>query len=427
MPIRTHVLRNPTFWPTALMVAAMATLVQSFVTIKLVFLCLFLLAAATVACLSKPVPIYPRLMWFYVVLVVLGATWAMVGLANGNFVEGVTDAVRLYVVWSLAFVLLYSLLRSTSSLGALHAGIVLAGISIPALNLVGLADQLGGLGLMAASTREELQLYVGILDGYIRINSNNIGALFLIVPYLVSLQFHSEGTRKNTALTKISLALSLLLTAASGRRALWLVVGLTPLTILCLSFLGGIYPAMTVRRRRLLIAYCLSTVCAAGALAMFWSRVDDVGALQHLQAAFSAEDERTIQRGYLTDSFAEAPVLGSGFGAYAGYRRSEQRPWTYELTYHQMLFNIGLTGTSLLLCLFGFYSALVLGLIRRFRKTSATPFALLVGLCSLLIGAYSNPYLGSFDYLFFVGLLPYLSTFRGGFPSGREPVGIPVA
>jgi hypothetical protein len=53
--------------------------------------------------------------------------------------------------------------------------------------------------------------------------------------------------------------------------------------------------------------------------------------------------------------------------------------------------------------------------LRIFKRGSAIPFGLIIGLISLLIGSSSNPYLGSFDLLFFVGVLPYLSTFRRGF------------
>jgi hypothetical protein len=31
------------------------------------------------------------------------------------------------------------------------------------------------------------------------------------------------------------------------------------------------------------------------------------------------------------------------------------------------------------------------------------------------MGTYTNPYFGGFDTLFFIGFLPYLSTFRNGF------------
>jgi len=110
--------------------------------------------------------------------------------------------------------------------------------------------------------------------------------------------------------------------------------------------------------------------------------------------------------------------VGAGLGAYAGYPRNEDRPWTYELTYHQMLFNMGALGVGLIASLFLAYFALVVRLIRSFPDHAAVPFALLLAVISLLIGSYSNPYVRSFDFLFFVGLLPFMSTFTQGFGQG---------
>lgn len=151
----------------------------------------------------------------------------------------------------------------------------------------------------------------------------------------------------------------------------------------------------------------------------------DVGAISHLKQAFSSEDGRTIQKPFLVDGFLESPVFGSGFGAAAVYVRDNERPWAgYELTYYQMLFNLGTVGVLFLGALFSFYFGMVVRLIRKFKKGATVPFALLVAYCSFFVGAYSNPYFGSFDLLFFVGLLPFLSTFQSGFDQFEPKVGV---
>jgi hypothetical protein len=111
-----------------------------------------------------------------------------------------------------------------------------------------------------------------------------------------------------------------------------------------------------------------------------------------------------------------------GFGAAVGYQRSADRPWIYELTYYQMLLHAGLLGVAILGVLILSYGVFITSILRTYKHESAIPFGLIVGVISLLIGANSNPYLASFDLLFFVGFLPYLSTFRRGFTqveSGR--------
>ena len=299
---------------------------------------------------------------------------------------------------------------------------IVSGILICAINFFGVGNQLGGWGLIPAQARESLSLLVGIHDGYVQITSNNIGSLFVIVPYLISLQFRSDASEANSVTAKVSLVLCLILVAISGRRALWLVVALAPFTILLISAVTGGTAFLRPGAKRLVAGYfALAVVILAVALATP-ARIQEVGYIRHLAEAFSAQDERAIQKGYLVAAFEESPILGSGLGANAGYSRSEDRPWTYELTYHQLLFNIGIVGFAALSGLIAAYFAMVANLLRKFPDGTAVPFGLLVGFSSLLIGAYSNPYLRSFDFLFFVGLLPYLATFRSGFKERGTPV-----
>ena len=403
--------------PAVMFVASIATLVQSYVLVKLFFLAVFLLTAIVRVALRKTrFAVHPRLVLFYLWIGVAGIVWAIVGLLHpGNYVQGNLDALKLYVTWSAAFVILYTLLRAEPSLRLLHAAVVSSAILISVINLVGLADEIGSWGLISESIREELELYVGIHTGYIQITSNNIGALFVIVPYLLSLQFRADAGKVNSAFMKVALALSLVAVAVSGRRALWLAVVLTPCTILLLSGLTGSYGLLKIGGRRFLLICTLAAVAGLSVVLLVPDEIPELGSLVRLNEAFSSENERGIQKAYLIDGFMESPILGSGFGAYAGYLRSYERPWTYELTYYRLLFNMGIVGTASLGTLFFLYFALVIRILRRFKDGSAIPFGLLVGFCSLLLGSYSNPYFGSFDYIFFVGLLPYLSTFRGGF------------
>ncbi|MDP9268926.1 MAG: hypothetical protein M3P27_11470 [Acidobacteriota bacterium] len=418
-------------WPTVtavMFVASMATLLRSYVAIKLLFLLLFLIASLLSITLRRPqVVVYRRLVLFYLWLGLAAAVWAVIGLLHpDNFAEGATDALRLYVVWSAAFVVLYTLLRVGPSLRLIHAAMVIAGILIPIINFVGLYGEINHAGLISEDMRQELSMKFGIGDNLIVISSHNIGAMFLIAPYLLSMQFRTdEGDSKaNSILTKLALVLSLILVAISGRRALWLLVAFTPFAVLLLSRLTGGYGLMKAGRRRFLLAYAAAGVIGLSMLFILPDDALDIPSVEHLKYAFSSKDERTILAPYLINGFMESPILGVGFGGYAGYLRNSQRPWTYELTYHTLLFNTGLVGATFLLALFSIYLWFVLKLLRRFKDGSAIPFGLIIALGCLLVGAYSDPYLGSFDTLFFVGLLPYLSTFQQGFDQPRLAAGV---
>lgn len=403
--------------PAILLIVAMATLVHAYLAVKLVIMAVFFLAIAIDASLGRvSVLAYQRLVRFYLSTAVIGIVWAIVGLAHpANYAQGTYDALRLYVFWSAAFLLLYSLLRTGASLQVVHRAVCIAGVLIPVINFLALYDLFSGAGIIPISVRQELALEVGIGDGYIQFGGANISSMFVIAPYLLALQFHGERRKSNTAFTKVALVLSMLLVLLSGRRALWIVVALTPGIILLLSSLTGNNASMAAGGRRFLWACTFASVLGLGTVITLRESGSESPLVTRIKAAFSAEDERTIQKPYLIDAFTQSPAFGSGFGGYAGYRRNEEKPWTYELTYYTMLFNLGVIGTASLFGLFAAYFVFVIQLLRRFRRDSAIAFGLLVGCCCLLVGAYSNPYLGGFDSLFLVGLLPYLSTFHRGF------------
>lgn len=405
-------------------IAALATLVQSHIAVKVGLLLLFLAFWGISILAGRAVRVQPWLLVFYAVLASLGLLWGVVGLMHsGNYVRGVLDAVRLYAVWSGAFLLLFTLLRCDDGLGIFHRAFVVAGIAIPIINAVGIADFAFNWGVVSAATRTEMELFVGFHDGYVRLSTINIGAMFLIAPYLMAQRvLRSEGTRIGRIET-LSLVLSVLLVAVSGRRALWIVVAGAPVLILALAWLTGVLPRMRRGSRRALIGYTAVALGGGAFAATAPALVASSGGIKHLASAFSSQDERSIQKGFLLRAYAAEPLLGSGFGAYAGYVRSDDAPWTYELTYQQLLFNMGTVGTIALVALFSGFLIIVFQNLRREALGDPTGFALLIAWISLLIGAYSNPYLRSFDYLFFAGLLPFLATYGSGFrSSAREPL-----
>lgn len=407
--------------PTVLLIASLATLVQSYIAIKLAFLTLFFFAAVIDGSFRETIGVYPRLICFYLMVGIIGIVWAFVGLFNQEtYFVGVTDALRLYIAWSAVFVVLYTLLRSQSSLQLIHRGLIVAGILISLMNFVGVLDQISHSGVVPESVSEELSQRIGLYDGYIQITSRNIASLFFLVPYLISVQVRADSVEAKSISTKLSLMLCLILTVISGRRALLLVVALTPFTILFISALSGNLGLIKIGARRLFLGYTIALAVGIGVVAIQPKFLPELLYVQHIQDAFSAADERTIQKPFLIEGFERSPIIGLGFGAAVGYQRNAERPWIYELTYYQMLLQVGLLGVAILGALILSYGVFITSILRTFKRGSAVPFGLIVGVISLLIGANSNPYLASFDALFFVGFLPYLSTFRRGFTQAES-------
>lgn len=104
---------------------------------------------------------------------------------------------------------------------------------------------------------------------------------------------------------------------------------------------------------------------------------------------------RAQQSAELLNGWGDHPFLGSGLGGVlaSGFTRSDERPWAFELQYHQLLFNMGLIGVTLLV------AGLVLAAVGLRRAAHVAPqhlptlLMVTVGAVSLLISNASNPYL----------------------------------
>lgn len=396
---------------TAVMfLTAVFTLPRTFIVIKLIFLFFYLISFCIQSYRNKKLYISKKLFAFYIVIILLGLLGSFIGYINRGAISGISDNFRLWVVWSVCFVLVITMFLQQKNLLFFHKAVVLSGVLISIINVIGFCDLFYGLGIIPEFILTEMDLRLGLHEGYMHITTENITSLFFIVPYLLVLQFRKDAGVLNNWTTKLSFFLSFLLAAFSGRRALWLCVIMTPFLILGMSFYLSNMKNIKIKLKN--TTYVLFFI---GIIAVFFiatSESLEIPTLTHVKEAFSAEDERSIQKGFLLNSFLDYPFFGSGFGVGAGYQRSENRVWLYELTYHQLLFNFGLLGTILLLFLYLSFFYFIIDNLKKNRPNDIVPFGIFVGIMSFAIGAYSNPYFGSFDFLIYIAMVPYLASFK---------------
>ena len=382
---------------TVLFLIAILVLPRSYLFIKLFFLVFFLMMFFISIQRKRKLYINHKIFVFYGLILMLATIWSLIGYMHGSSIAGISDNFKLWGGWSVCYAIIITIFIQRNNLMFFHKAVVISGILISVINIVGLCDSFYGLNIVPNSIISELDLKIGYHEGYIQITTENITSLFFIVPYLIALQFRKDAKELNTWEVKLSFFLTLLLAAFSGRRALWLCVILTPFLILGLSFFLNSVKQIIKNARR--FTYILFFIIVLGFLFVATSNASDNPTLAHLKEAFSAEDERSIQKGFLIDAFYDYPIFGSGFGIGAGYVRSANRVWLYELTYHQMLFNFGLLGTFCVLLIYGSYFYMIIKCLKSYKEKSLIPFCILVGIVSFAIGAYSNPYFGSFDFL----------------------------
>ncbi|QZA78313.1 O-antigen ligase family protein [Deefgea tanakiae] len=341
---------------------------------------------------------------FYLILAIFSVVWSILGLKNGAYVGGVLDNFKLFVVWSFIFFVIYTYIYSEIDLSFYHRVIIIAGVVIPLINFVGMADSYYAINFIPISMIESLDMRFGFHEGYIQVASHNIGSLFIIIPYLMAVLSMNDRENSNRKWSAIALILSLALAVLSGRRALWLVIAITPFVII---FLGIVTNRFVKINNKFKFVFFIS-LCLFGLVLVLslFGEFSESGTLEHMKSAISAEDERSIQYQYLISKFIDYPFFGSGIGVGVNYLRSYESPWLYELTYVVMLMSLGVVGFSLFSIFFLVFIFLAIKYASSGDLHSGYAFFYLVGLLGLLIGTYSNPYLLSFDFLIYLGMLP---------------------
>jgi hypothetical protein len=106
--------------------------------------------------------------------------------------------------------------------------------------------------------------------------------------------------------------------------------------------------------------------------------------------------ERVIQAPQLIEGWKRHPLLGSGLGAVlpSGYARSAGTPYSFELTYHAILFQNGIVGLLLILgvpLLAAGRALLAVTWLPREERALAIGGA--AGIAGLLVAGATNPYL----------------------------------
>ncbi len=349
---------------------------------------------------------------YYLIFCFLSVAWCIVGLARVNPEIAIVEALRVYVVYMAIFCVL-ALYVSNLDYQAHADRVVIAGaFGIGLVALYALLDHILQLGWLPQWIKDDMYLQVGLHRGYVQMNNVNIGMLTFIVPYLLSRVLLGERDERRKWLF-LGLAVAVTSAVLASRRVVLVLVVITPLLAFALTVLAG--HARQRHLRRFVKFYTIPLVIAgAGSALVIYGGFDFLdGFAARVAGAFTtdADAPRPQQHIALMAAFADNYFWGSGFGGLTSVVRSDERPWTFELTYSRLLFNAGLLGMGSLLLFFCTYLYLTLRKIRRSAHASI-PVSLLTGFLAVLIAAASNPYLSSFDFLFALSIVPLILNSR---------------
>ncbi|MGQ9806956.1 MAG: hypothetical protein ACUVSM_12785 [Armatimonadota bacterium] len=399
-------------WPALALFFLMLTVPTSFQLVKAVLLLVVLGGVLVAAVRDRSLRLAPFVRIWAAVMVTVGLFYVLHGLFQGA--PGALRVATVYVLWPVVYTLLVAGAASPDLLYSLIRVLV---SSTGTIALYALSFVLYSAGVLPAALYLPLDLgqRIGFYRGHVEFNLYSLSTLLFTMPFLVAAALTWPGGREAPVRRTwiwVVLGGALLAVLLSGRRALWLVAGLSPFVALALR---AVQPGKIRRltRRTLIASAC--GVAATLALIYLYARTAygvDLGVLAAEFAAgfdFSSLDESPyVRRGQFAAMMAvwhEHPFLGAGHGAVApAFIRSIEQPWAYELSYVALLFQTGALGFSLYAAGVAWIYWQGLRIIRGASAYATLMLPTLTGLTCFLIANATNPYLAKYDYLWVIFL-----------------------
>ncbi|MEZ8547896.1 hypothetical protein AB6D12_10375 [Vibrio cyclitrophicus] len=347
-----------------------------------------------------------------IITVMFGSViWSIIGLYSGNSDVAVLESLRLFVVYYIINMVI--ILYLYERLNYLYMDIVfsLSTISIFLFSIMAIFD----ISLIPTWLLKEINLNIGLHDGYIQNTAHHIGMLALTVPYLIVVSVYNVSKIPKTV--SISAVLGLICIVLSSRRAIYVIVACLPFFLVFFHYVTHVKTRKkSANLARFIAVYVFVFLFS---ILMFYMYYPDKAIVfyERITDAISQftdkniASERGLQAFFLLSGFKDAPLIGSGFGGTVDFVRNSERPWIFELSYHSLLFNVGLIGFTIFLLSFLYSFLLIIERIKRTQKENKYHvISVLVAVLSMLIVSFSNPYISSsYDFLLVNFLIPLVT------------------
>ena len=369
------------------------------------------LAAIVVRALARGgLPLHRTILVWTLVTVCTSLAFMLRGAAAGA--PGALQVGTVYALWPLVYTVLIAGAATQGVLITLMRVLVLATIAIGLYGVSYILHVVGWWPDVLYIPFEQGQR-IGFYSGFVEFNIDSLASLLFLVPFVVSALItwpKSEAVVSRRWLW-IALIVAVALVALSARRALLLVVVLSPILALLLRRL---LPNQERRASRKLVLHFLwfgaFAITAVGVGLHFVFGFGLGPLVDMFKQGFAFESyvravPRKEQFLSLVGAWANSPVLGAGHGAVApGWLRSEDMPWAYELSYVALLFHTGLLGFLVYAAGVAWIIVMSLRIIREGNRLGLCMLSVLVGMICFLIANTADPYLEKYDYMWVIFL-----------------------
>lgn len=377
----------------------------------------------------KILRIHPTILLWSTLMISVGLLYILLGLSRGA--PGSVRLTTAYALWPLIFTFLLGGTCSPVVMNRLFKVLVFGALAI---SLYSLSYVLSILNLIPGWMYIEIDQgqAIGFHEGYVDINIHSTNSLIFLVPFLTGCILTWPSTRTmpvSRAFLWVAYAVSLAFGILSARRALWVIIAISPFVALFFrSFVNRSVPMLSRSR-----VVGIAVLGLAGLVVLFVAlqQVFDIAFVDMFRKLTIAFDMTSKEgggslRGYqlaqLLDHWSNHPWFGSGLGSVVpNYVRSETYPWSYELFYVAIMNQTGVIGLLMYILAGAWIFGHSIRILMEGGRLSLYVVPALTGTLCYLVANASNPMIGKFDHVWIMFLPLIFVNYRllNG-PDGRK-------
>lgn len=329
-----------------------------------------------------------------------------IGYGVLNDTPGALSVITVFVLWPIVYIYLMGNDFCEKQYLNYIKTIIIGSVAVCLIEILALSE---GYGLINFGVLDFFDGSIGIYEGRTELFLMNSATLIYSMPMSLCILMMPNNLNRLTKnwniLNTLSIFLSLLCISMIGRRSILVVVMISPILILVVFKISLIKINIEINK---IILYSGIFIILIFFVFYYFDLDLNVFIVDFFQAFgfdSSSSDRRSSgvrgeQFFALIEGWMMQPILGYGHGAgVATSVRSSEAPWTYELTYIALLFQVGILGFLIYFFAILWYLVKSIILVRVDRSTAFLILPLLVGSIEFLIASATNPYLLKFDYL----------------------------
>ena len=350
---------------------------------------------------SIPIPV--------IIYVIYNLMSIFIGLLNGA--PGALRTSTVTVIYPIAFSMIFISLCHEGNFKTFSKAIILIATIVSTYDILYCISQIGYIRLPGWFFIDSLNMSFTNHFGYTHFTTTHINVLFFLLPFSMSILMKYNNGDEGKIIKKNRLIFSIILQYVCVILATRIAMVTISILSIAIIFAINIFLESPKAKKTIKRVYAMyitiGFIIIVGLLIYFSNYLGMVLSAVYnkfiVEGQIGSTSPRAIQADALINGWIEKPLLGHGAGSYTPLCiRSEEMPWSYELTYHALLFQSGIVGFVITFGLYFFIIFQIIKAVIKDKSIRAEGVAYASGLICFLIANAVDPYLGKFGYMWVI-------------------------